>query len=548
MTERWYRNAVIYALDIATFQDSNDDGIGDLPGLINRLDYLSRLGVTAIWLSPIHPSPWRDGGYDVADHYQVHPMFGSSGDFAELLNQADERGLRVLLDLVVNHTSDENPWFQAARAAPDSPWRDWYVWSKKEPPDRKEGAAFPGVQDSTWTYDEKVAAWYHHRFYEFEPDLNTDNPAVRDEIRKILAFWLRLGVGGFRVDAAPHVLERMRPGSRQGERDYRFLTELREMLSWRRGDAVMLAEANVDDGELLQYFGGDDDAANRFVMVFAFRLNQALMLALARQDARPIAEALKSLPELPRHAQWVTFLRNHDEVDLGRLSDQERQEVFAAFGPDESMQLYGRGLRRRLAPMFDGDQRRLRMAYALQFSMPGTPVVRYGDEIGMGEDLSLDERNAIRTPMQWSDAEGAGFTSAAPERLVRPLIDRGPYAYRHVNVTDQRRDPDSLLAWFERIVHTMRECEEIGSGDHTIIDAGPPHVLVVSASSPHGVMLLLHNLADQPCRVRVPHQPDCDGVAFEIFADDDYGDADLRNLDLGPYGYRWLRLSRPTTA
>ncbi|GAB2467201.1 alpha-amylase family protein [Streptosporangium sandarakinum] len=542
MQERWYRNAAIYSLDVCTFQDSNDDGFGDLPGLISRLDYLSRLGVTALWLSPIHPSPRRDGGYDVVDHYGVDPRFGSMGDFAELLNQADERGLRIMIDLVVNHTSDEHPWFQAARSSPDSPFRDWYVWSEEEPADRWRGAVFPDVEPESWSYDEKAGAWFRHRFYRFEPDLNTSNPQVRAEIRKIAAFWLRLGVSGFRVDAAPFLIEDKTPG-RHYRRDYEFLRDLRDTLSWQKGDAVMLAEANVADDELLEYFGEADGSASRILMLFAFRLNQAVMLALARRDAQPIRDVLRELPELPQHAQWATFLRNHDEVDLGRLTEEERQDVFAAFGPDPGMQLYDRGIRRRLAPMLDGDQRRLRMAYSLQFTMPGTPVVRYGDEIGMGEDLSLPERTAIRTPMQWSGAPGAGFTSG--DATDTPLITEGPYAVDRVNVTDQRRDPDSLLMWFERILHTLRECKEIGTGHHEVLDAGPPHVLVHRATSPSGAMLFLHNLGSEPCRVAVDPQPEQDDPPLNITADADYGsEVDLGALDLNGYGFRWIRLRR----
>ncbi len=544
MVQRWYRNAAIYSVDVGLFQDSDADGIGDLPGLVGRLDYLFRLGVTTIWLNPIHPSPWRDGGYDVTDHYGVHPRFGSLGDVAVLLTEAEQRGIRVMLDLVVNHTSDEHPWFQSARSDPASPYRDWYVWSAEEPPGRFEGQVFPGVEAGMWSYDEQAGAWYRHRFYSFEPDLNTHNPEVRKEIHKIAEFWLRLGVAGFRVDAVPFIIEPKAPGTAHHPPDYEFLHELREDVLWRRAEAVLLAEANVPDDELLEYFGDADGSASRVMMVFAFRLNQSIMLALAREDASPIAATLRKLPDLPRHAQWATFLRNHDEVDLGRLSEAERQEVFDAFGPDPDMQLYHRGIRRRLAPML-ADHRRLKMAYSLQFTMPGTPVVRYGDEIGMGENLSLPEREAIRTPMQWDDTMHAGFSRAAADRLPVPLIDSGPYGYQRVNVIDQRREPNSLLAWFERILHTLRECEEVGTGEHEVIDAGPPHVLVHRARGPGGSMLFLHNLADRPCEVKVGRQPDQGTRVLNVAADSDYGeDVDLDRIELAGYGYRWIRLHR----
>jgi len=542
MLTRWYRDCVIYSLDIGLFQDSDGDGIGDLQGLISRLDYLARLGVTAIWLNPIHPSPRRDGGYDVTDYFGVHTRFGSLGDFAILLHEADERGIRVILDLVVNHTSDQHPWFQAARSDPESPFRDWYVWSETEPADRFEGMVFPGVEEETWTFDDNAGLWYRHRFYRFEPDLNTDNPAIREEIRKIALFWLRLGVSGFRIDAAPFLIE---PRRQRGERpEFAFLRELRESLSWHRGNSVMLAEANVSDSDLVEYFGNADGAAIRVLMVFAFRLNQAIMLALARKDARPLRATLRELPDLPRHGQWATFLRNHDEVDLGRLTPSERQEVFQAFAPEESMHLYGRGMRRRLAPMLGGNRRRIELAYSLLLTMPGTPVIRYGEEIGMGEDLELPEREAIRTPMQWDSTHNAGFSRTLGELQV-PVIDFGTHAYKRVNVTEQRLDPHSLLVWFERILHTLRECEEIGGGDHEIVDVEPPQVLVHRATGRSGSMLFLHNLADEPLRLRLGPQPDTEQRPLNVIANSDYGGhVDLDAIDLSGYGYRWIRLRR----
>jgi maltose alpha-D-glucosyltransferase/alpha-amylase len=544
LSNHWYRNAVVYSLDVRSFQDSNGDGVGDLQGLISRIDYLGRLGVTVLWLSPIHPSRWRDGGYDITDHYNVDPALGSLGDFAELMNVADERGLRVMLDLVVNHTSDEHPWFVSARSDPSSPYRDWYVWSDQEPTDRGEGMVFPGVQKETWTYCDQAGAWYHHRFHDFQPDLNIANRQVREEIAKIVSFWERLGVGGFRIDGAPFVIEQTTPGGDPGDRDYGFLTDLRERTSWRRGDAVFLAEANVPNDELRLFFGDADGAANRLQMLFAFRLNEALMLALARQDPLPVIKALHTLPPLPRHGQWATFLRNHDEVDLSGLTADERGDVCAAFGPDPHHQLYERGIRRRLAPMLDGDQQRLRLAYSLQFTMPGTPVLRYGDEIGMGENLRLPERDAIRTPMQWSTSANAGYSNADGRALVRPVVDEGPFSYEHVNVTDQRRDPDSLLLWFERMLHTLRECEEIGVGDHHVISVRPAHVLAHRAQASSGSVVFLHNLGNSPARVQLPVQRDSHGKPVEIFSNREYAEPDLENLEIDGYGYRWIRLRR----
>jgi maltose alpha-D-glucosyltransferase/alpha-amylase len=542
MVERWYRNGVIYSVDISMFQDSNADGTGDLRGLMGRLDYLSRLGVDTVWLSPFHPSPRRDGGYDVTDYYGVDPRFGTLGDFAELLDHADERGMRVMIDLVLNHTSDEHPWFQSARTGPHSPYRNWYVWSDEEPADRWLGAVFPGAEDETWSWDEEARGWYRHRFYRFQPDLNTANPRVRNEILKIVSFWLRLGVAGFRIDAAPFLIERRGLDGRK-HYDYTLLRQIRETVSWERRGAVLLAEANVPDESLLEYFGVADGQSSRMMMLFGFRLNQALMLALARQDADPVRQTLKALPLVPGEGQWATFLRNHDEVDLGNLAREDREEVFQAFGPDADMQVYGRGIRRRMASMLGGDRRRLEMAYSLLLTMPGTPVIRYGDEIGMGEDLSLPERQSIRTPMQWSDTANAGFSTAAPEALVAPVISGGMYGYEWINVLGQRRDPMSMLTWFERMLHTRRECEEISVGEHELIDVGEPSVLAHRTSSPHGTMLFVHNLSNRAHHISIQPRPG-DKQPLSVAADGEYDDeVDLHGLDVKGYGYRWLRLN-----
>jgi maltose alpha-D-glucosyltransferase/alpha-amylase len=448
MTERWYEKAIIYCLDVETFQDSNGDGVGDFAGLTRRLDYLSRLGVDCLWLNPIHPSPGRDGGYDVADYYNVHPRLGTLGDFAVFLQAAESRGIRVIIDLVVNHTSDEHPWFQSARSSPDSPYRDWYIWSEREPADRRQGIVFPGEQDETWTYDRTARAWYYHRFYRFQPDLNIGNPEVREEIKKIASFWLQLGVAGFRMDAVPFLIESTNPDGSAGEKDFGFLTELRQHTQWQRRDALLLAEANVEPDQLTTYFGDSGGSANRLHMLFDFLLNGQIMLALARRDPEPVIGALRETPALPAGSQWATFLRNHDEVDLSRLTADQRDEVFAEFGPREDMRLYGRGIRRRLAPMLGGDPRRIRLAYSLQFTLRGTPVIRYGEEIGMGDELSLPGREAIRTPMQWSPLRNAGFSTAEPDQLVQPVVDDDTFGYGKVSLRAQRNDHGSLLTWF----------------------------------------------------------------------------------------------------
>jgi len=549
MSERWFKETVIYCVDVETFQDSDGDGWGDLPGLTGRLDYLSRLGVTCLWLNPVHPTPNRDNGYDVADYFGIDPRLGSLGDFAEMTRQARARGIRVLMDLVVNHTSNEHPWFRSARADPRSPYRDWYIWSTTEPTDRRAGIVFPGEQNETWTWDETAQAWYYHRFYNFQPDLNWSNPAVRAEIKKVMAFWLQLGASGFRVDAAPFVLELTKPDSSAPPvRDFSILDDWRQEMQWHTGDSVLLLEANVDPADLADYCAGRPDGPNdRAHMLFAFSLNPYLWLALARQEAEPLVTALTTMPKLAPMAQWATFLRNHDELDLSRLTVDQRAEVFASFGPKPDMLLYGRGIRRRLAPMLKGDRAHIELAYALQFAMPGTPVLRYGEEIGMGENLSLPGRSAIRTPMQWSDSHTAGFSDADPANTVQPVLTRGAFGARKVNVRVQQADSDSLLSWMERLIRVLRECPEIGVGKPTVVDVPlPKSVLVHRFDAPEGSVLLMHNLAAHEVSLDLGEPAGVPDEPYEIFSDRRYPapTRQLTDLPLAGFGYRWLRLAR----
>jgi maltose alpha-D-glucosyltransferase/alpha-amylase len=546
--QRWYQEAVVYCIDVASFQDSDGDGCGDLPGLTSRLDYLARLGVNCLWLNPIYPSPWQDNGYDVSDYYNVESRLGSLGDFVELTRQARERGIRVLLDLVVNHTSDQHPWFQDARRSPDARYRDWYVWSATEPADRRQGIVFPGEQTETWTFDEEAKAWYFHRFYNFQPDLNWTNPAVRREVAKIMSFWLQLGASGFRVDAAPFVLEQVTADVDPGPLDFSILDNWRQELQWQSGDAVLLCEANVDPGVVGRYAGSRPDGpADRSHLLFDFVLNPRLWLALARQNSELLVEALRTPVVLPAGGQWATFLRNHDELDLSRLTDEQRRDVFRAFARRPDMQLYGRGIRRRLAPMLRGDRRRMELAYALQFSMPGTPVIRYGEEIGMGEDLALPGREAIRTPMQWDDTRNAGFSAADPDALVRPVQTSGPFGARRVNVRGQQRDPVSFLRWFENLIRTLREAPEIGTGRCTVIDVPlPASVLAHRMDARSGAILLLHNLADAAVTIDIGPLDAGNEAPYDLLVDGPYErpDRKLRGLELHGYGYRWIRLRR----
>jgi maltose alpha-D-glucosyltransferase/alpha-amylase len=496
INDLWYKNAVIYCLSVGTFMDANGDGIGDFAGLMRRLDYLHGLGITAIWLMPFQTSPGRDDGYDVSDYYGINPAYGTLGDFVEFTHGAKQRGIRVIIDLVINHTSDQHPWFQEARRDPRSRYRDWYVWSEKKPASAGQGMVFPGVQKSTWTYDKEARAWYFHRFYDFQPDLNTSNPHVQAEILKIMGFWIQLGVSGFRMDAVPFVIATKGPRVRKPVEQYEMLRSLRAFLQWRVGDSIILAEANVLPETDMEYFGKDGD---RMHMMFNFQVNQNLFYALASADSRPLVRALKATMRRPKTAQWGLFLRNHDELDLGRLSEEQRRQVFKCFGPEEHMQLYERGIRRRLAPMLNGDRRLIELAYSLMFTLPGTPVLRYGDELGMGDDLELPERTCARTPMQWSTEPHGGFTKA--DKPVVPVISDGPYGYPHVNAAHQRREPNSLLNWTERIVRMRKEVPEVGWGDFEVLPIRDPAVLAIRYDWRNNSVLFVHNLSDTPREV-----------------------------------------------
>jgi len=541
INDLWYKNAIVYCLSVGTFMDADGDGIGDFRGLMRRLDYLHGLGVTAIWLMPFQPSPGKDDGYDVSDYYGVNLAYGTLGDFVEFTHGARQRGIRVIIDLVINHTSDQHPWFKAARRDRNSEFRDWYVWADKKPASANKGMVFPGVQKSTWSYDREAKAWYFHRFYDCQPDLNTSNPQVLAEILKIMGFWIQLGVSGFRMDAVPFVISTNCAKVKKPLEQYDMLRSLREFLQWRQGDSIILAEANVLPKTDMEYFGR---AGDRMHMMFNFQANQYLFYALASADTRPLAEALKVTKPRPATAQWGMFLRNHDELDLGRLTDAQRRRVFAAFGPRKEMQLYDRGIRRRLAPMLEGDRRRIELAYSLMFTLPGTPVLRYGDELGMGDNLDLPERVCARTPMQWSTEPHAGFTKS--DRPVVPVIDHGPYGYEHVNAAEQRRDPNSMLNWVERIIRMRKEVPEIGWGDFTVIPTRNPALLVMRYDWRNNSVLFVHNLDSKPRELSFAAGSGdaSDNLLVNLLTENHSRARDdgRHYLLIEAYGYRWYRV------
>jgi trehalose synthase len=540
-SDLWWKNAVIYCLDVETYCDSDGDGVGDFRGLIGKVDYLASLGVTCIWLMPFYPSPNRDDGYDISDYYGVDPRLGTLGDVVEFLRTAHDRGIRVVVDLVVNHTSDEHPWFIESRSSKDAPKRDWYVWRSKPSPS-PASLAFPDKEKSNWQLDRRTGEYYLHRFYRFQPDLNIANPEVRDEICKIAAFWLALGVSGFRMDAVPFLLELDGITDHMDVDPKVWLRSLRSFAGRRSGGAMLLGEVNTGMHELSSYFGGADGDALH--MQFAFLLNQSLWLSLARGEAESLEQVINALPIVPHDNAWATFLRNHDELTLDKLTVSQREEIFAAFGPKPDMQMYGHGLRRRTAAMLGGDGPRLRMAWSLMLSLPGSPMIFMGDEIGMGEQLAIPDRYAVRVPMQWSADRNGGFSTAPAAQLVRPL-PRGAFAPAKVNVEDQRRDPDSLLRFVRHLIHTRREAPELGWGTSTLIETEDPALFAHRCDWEGSTVIAIHNLGGRPVTTELALGDGAKGVH------DLLGDFEERarrgarlTVDLEGYDGRWLRVTR----
>lgn len=549
----WWRHSVFYCLDIETFQDSDGDGVGDIPGLIARLPYLSELGVTCLWLMPFFPTAHRDDGYDITDFYAVDPRLGTLGDMVELIRVARGLGIRIIIDFVMNHTSDRHPWFQQARRSKDDPRRHWYVW-RDEPPENPDPPVFPGDEDSTWTRDEKTGQYYLHHFLSNQPDLNVALPEVRREIDKNLGMWLELGVSGFRIDAVPFMFssgpgDAGAGGSNEGgtgsdasaghEYDgVDHLARVRGFLTRRSAESFLLGEVNMPYDQQATWFGPARDGLQ---LQFDFPAMQRMYLSLARGDARPLADTLASRPLVDSSQQWANFVRNHDELTLDQLSQKERDEVFAAFAPDENMRVYGRGIRRRMPPLLE-DERATRMVYALTFSLPGAPILFYGEEIGMGENLEVTGRLAVRTPMQWA-AEG-GFSSAPPSRWVRPSPD-GPYGPAHVNVEDQLGDPSSLLSHIRTLTDLYRSTPEQAWAELEVLRGGPGEVLAHVCRGEDWAMLALHSFSRESSSLRVT--VDAGERADEALLTDrvtgeriDAGAPPV--IELEPYGWRWFLL------
>jgi maltose alpha-D-glucosyltransferase/alpha-amylase len=550
----WYKNAVFYELNVRVFYDSNADGHGDLIGLTQKLDYLSDLGVDCLWLNPIYPSPLKDDGYDISDYCAIHPDYGNLDDFTHLVDQAHLNGLRLITDLVVNHTSNQHSWFQAARRDRNSPYREYYVWSDS---DKKYAGAriiFVATEKSNWTWDEVARQYFWHRFYSHQPDLNYDSPAVRAEMLKVKQFWLNLGVDGFRVDAVPYLIEREGTSCENLPETHAYLKEMRQFVGAHYPARILLCEANQWPQDVRAYFGHEveandgEGAGDEFHMAFHFPLMPRIFMALKQGDASPIHWVLDITPPIPTYAQWCTFLRNHDELTLEMVTEEERQWMWQQYAPEPRMRL-NLGIRRRLAPLLDNDHRLIELANSLLFTLPGAPIIYYGDEIGMGDNIWLPDRNGVRTPMQWDASTSAGFSHAT--NLYSPVIDSSPFDYPSVNVATQIADPSSLWHAIRRMVQLRKEHADLAEGDLTWIEVGSNSILAYLRSSPDERILVIHNLSQIFQEAQLNHEFTqlkwTDLFTNQSFVSWDDGASSKPNtsqhhlhLNLSPYQYLWL--------
>jgi len=473
---RWYKRALFYEVLVRGFHDSNGDGTGDLPGLTSRLDYLQWLGIDCIWLLPIYASPLRDGGYDISDFTSILPEFGILGDFVELVDGAHARGLRVVADLVMNHTSDAHPWFQASRTDPDGPFGDFYVWSDTDDGYADARVIFVDTEQSNWTYDPVRGQYYWHRFFSHQPDLNYENPKVQDAMLEVLRFWLDLGIDGFRLDAVPYLYEREGTNCENLKETHEYLKRVRAEVDRLYPDRVLLAEANQWPADVVEYFGDERTGGDECHMAFHFPLMPRIFMAVRREQRYPISEIMGQTPAIPTSCQWGIFLRNHDELTLEMVTDDERDYMYAEYAKDPRMKA-NIGIRRRLAPLLDNDRNQLELFTALLLSLPGSPVMYYGDEIGMGDNIWLGDRDGVRTPMQWTPDRNAGFSTCDPQRLYLPLNMDPIYGYQALNVEAQQRNSGSLLHWTKRMIEIRKRHPVFGLGGFEELNSSNPSVL-----------------------------------------------------------------------
>jgi maltose alpha-D-glucosyltransferase/alpha-amylase len=538
----WFKDAIMYELHVKAFYDSNNDGIGDFGGLVEKLDYLQDLGIDCIWLLPFYVSPLRDDGYDIADYYAINPAYGTLKDFKNLLKEAHRRGMRVLADLVLNHTSDQNAWFQEARTSTDPRKRNFYVWSDTDQKYQDARIIFVDTERSNWTWDPVAQKYFWHRFFSHQPDLNYDSPAVRRTMLKVIRYWLDMGIDVFRCDAVPYLFERECTSCENLPETHEYCKEVRRYMDEHYQDKVLLAEANQWPTDLLPYFGDGDE----FHMCFNFPLMPRIFMALRREERRPIMDIISQLPEIPENTQWGIFLRNHDELTLEMVTDEERDYMYNEYAKDPRMKI-NLGIRRRLAPLVDNGRRRMELLNSMLFSLPGTPVIYYGDEIGMGDNIYLGDRDGVRTPMQWSNDRNAGFSRVDPARLYSPVISDPVYNYQGVNVEAQLRSQSSLLNWMKMMIRARKKYPVFGRGDIRFLHPANQKVLAYVRHYQDQTVLIVNNLSRfvQPAELDLS---DYNGmVPVEILGNTPFpriGDLPYF-MTLSPHSFYWFRLDRP---
>ncbi|HXM92825.1 MAG TPA: maltose alpha-D-glucosyltransferase [Candidatus Dormibacteraeota bacterium] len=537
----WYKDSIIYQLHVRTFYDSNADGIGDFPGLTQKLGYLQELGVSALWLMPFYPSPLKDDGYDIADYTSVHPSYGTVQDFKTFLNAAHDRNIRVIVEMVLNHTSDQHPWFQESRSSQDNPKRDWYVWSDTDTKYQGVPIIFVDTEMSNWAWDPISKQYYWHRFFSHQPDLNYDNPAVREAMWQVMKFWLDMGVDGFRLDAVPYLVEREGTRCESLPETHAIIKDYRRRIDLAYPNKMLLAEANQWPTDVIPYFGLGDE----FHMAFHFPLMPRMFMAVKLEDRKPIIDILDQTPPIPEICQWCIFLRNHDELTLEMVTEIERDYMYDNYAADKAMRI-NVGIRRRLAPMMENDRRRIELMNGLLLSMPGTPVIYYGDEIGMGDNIYLGDRNGVRTPMQWNGGWNGGFSAADPERLYSPMISNSVYGYQAVNVESQRRTEHSLLGWMKSLIQTRNLFQVFSRGSIEFLDPSNHRALAYVRQLGGEKVLVVNNLSSSAQAVELNLQRYKGHIPIEMFGRNLFpriGELPYL-LTLGPYQFYWFRLRR----
>lgn len=535
----WYRKAIFYELYVRAFYDANGDGHGDLRGAIQKLDYLKYLGVDCVWLLPLYPSPLKDDGYDISDYYNIHPQYGTLEDFKEFLHEAHARGIRVILDLVMNHTSDQHPWFQAARSDRNSPYRDYYVWSDTDEKYQDARIIFLDTEKSNWTYDEGSGQYYWHRFYSSQPDLNYDNPKVQEEMLNVIRFWMDMGVDGFRADAVPYLFEREGTNCENLPETHAYLKRVRKFMDEHYPGRILLCEANQWPEDVFPYIGEGDE----FQMGFHFPIMPRIYMSLRRGDVTPLVWIMERTPSITNTSQWCIFLRNHDELTLEMVTPEEREWMWNEYAPDPRMRL-NLGIRRRLAPLLDNDRRKIELANSILFTMPGTPIVYYGDEIGMGDNIWLKDRDGVRTPMQWENAENGGFSSAPTEMLYSPVISEAPYCPEMVNVNDQMRDPGSLLNFIRKLIRINKEHMAFGEGSFSWVALDNTGIAAYLRIYGDDRILILQNLTDsvQQVSLELPQLVSAKSIV-DLITNEKFNASDDGKLEceLQPYQFLWLQ-------